>query len=87
MEYWLVVASGPSIAIVDVLGRAVSLIGFSVPVVATIVLSFLKAEAVYGSEDNTTPEEQANGPSCGARLSEEADTCAHYSEPIDRWPV
>ncbi|MFP4218193.1 MAG: hypothetical protein ACLFR6_05075 [Salinarchaeum sp.] len=84
MEYWLVAVSGPSIAIVDVLGRAVSLIGLAVLVVATIVLSFLNAEAVHQSEDNVTPEEQINCPSCGARLSEEADTCAHCSELIDR---
>ncbi len=84
MEYWPVVASGQPIALVDALGGAVSLIGLAVLVVATIVLSFLNAEAVHQSEDNVTPEEQINCPSCGARLAREVDTCAYCGEPINR---
>ncbi len=61
-----------------------SLIGLAVLVVATIVLSFLNAEAVHQSEDNVTPEEQINCPSCGARLAREVDTCAYCGEPINR---
>ncbi|QFU83438.1 hypothetical protein [Natronorubrum aibiense] len=63
------------------LGRLVFLVAFGVLVVATIVIRFEHARAVYGSDD-ATREPKTNCPSCGARILAESDVCEYCEESL-----
>lgn len=86
MDYWAVVLPGQGlpIAIVDGIGQIALVIGFMVIVFVAIAFQFLQVHELYGSGDSTTPDQQINCSSCGARISAEADTCDYCGEPIER---
>ena len=86
MGYWTIIVAGPTlpVAIGELLGRGILVIGFMLLVFAVIVFQLLKARALYGSRDSASPDELINCSSCGARVSADTATCEYCGEPIDR---
>lgn len=86
MGYWIHgVIGGPlPVALVEAIGQIALVIGFMAFVLLAIVFEFIKVHELYGSGDSTTPDQLTNCPSCGARISAQADACEYCDSPVDR---
>lgn len=84
--YWTIVLSGRSLplALVEPIGQIALVIGFMVIVFIAIAFQFLQVHELYGGGGSDTLDPQTNCPSCGARISVDADTCDYCGDPVDR---
>lgn len=75
---------GPPLALGVDVGQVAVLVVFVVAAFIAVVYDFYVLRAVFGNDDSVPPERLTNCPSCGARVSVEADTCGYCEAPIDR---
>jgi hypothetical protein len=65
------------------LERAGLLVALSATFLAVLALGFARSRALYGG-DEMDRDARTNCPSCGARVSADADACDHCGSPLRR---
>jgi anaerobic selenocysteine-containing dehydrogenase len=80
---WCATPSGGIIplALVETIGRVALIVVVGTAALAVIWLAFVEARALFGSDEDPS-ERKTNCPTCGSRLSVDAETCTYCGEPL-----